>query len=98
MVRWNGRIADREDLVTTITLADGRAYAFEEWRDPAGELLFWLRGTPGGRLWRHPDLSLWRGLGLRAVTSRPVTSRPVTSRPVTSRPVTSRPVTSRAAL
>jgi hypothetical protein len=45
--------------LTTITLADGRAYAFEEWGDPAGGLLFWLHGTPGGRFWRHPDLSLW---------------------------------------
>lgn len=55
--------------MTTITLADGRAYAFEEWGDPAGELLFWLHGTPGGRFWRHPDLSLWSGLGLRVVTA-----------------------------
>ena len=55
--------------MTTITLADGRAYAFEEWGDPAGELLFWLHGTPGGRLSRHPDLFLWRRLGLRVVTA-----------------------------
>ncbi len=54
--------------MTTITLADGRAYAFEEWGDPDGELLFWLHGTPGGRFGRHPDLSLWSGLGLRVVT------------------------------
>jgi len=54
--------------LATITLPDGRAYAFEEWGDPAGQLLFWLHGTPGGRLSRHPDLSLWQRLGLRVVT------------------------------
>jgi pimeloyl-ACP methyl ester carboxylesterase len=51
--------------LTTITLPDGREYAFEEWGDPDGQLLFWLHGTPGGRLTRHPDPTLW---GLRVVT------------------------------
>ena len=54
--------------MTTITLPDGRDYAFEEWGDPAGQWLFWLHGTPGGRLTRHPDPTLWGRLGLRVVT------------------------------
>ncbi|HVB46339.1 MAG TPA: alpha/beta hydrolase [Streptosporangiaceae bacterium] len=54
--------------MSTLTLADGRTYAFEEWGDPAGIPLFWIHGTPGGRLSRHPDLSLWRRLGMRVVT------------------------------
>jgi pimeloyl-ACP methyl ester carboxylesterase len=54
--------------LTTITLTDGRQYAFEEWGDPAGQVLFWLHGTPGGRLTRHPDPTLWSRLGLRVVT------------------------------
>lgn len=54
--------------MTTIKLADGRDYAFEQWGDPAGQWLFWLHGTPGGRLTRHPDASLGQRLGLRIVT------------------------------
>jgi pimeloyl-ACP methyl ester carboxylesterase len=71
--------------LTTITLPDGREYAFEEWGDPAGQLLFFLHGTPGGRLTRHPDPTLWSRLGLRVVTvdrpgygkSAPLPGRPV---------------------
>lgn len=54
--------------MATITLADGRTYAFEQWGDPAGDVLFSLHGTPGGRLGRHPDPDLWRRMGLRVVT------------------------------
>ncbi|HEY7146277.1 MAG TPA: alpha/beta hydrolase [Streptosporangiaceae bacterium] len=54
--------------MTTIMLADGRKYAFEEWGDPAGQLMFSLHGTPGGRLGRHPDRTLWPRLGLRVIT------------------------------
>ncbi|MFG1610389.1 alpha/beta fold hydrolase [Actinoplanes sp. NPDC049265] len=52
----------------TITLADGRAYAFEEWGDPGGRLLFWMYGAPGGRLARHSEPKVWERLGLRVVT------------------------------
>ncbi|MFF1297256.1 MULTISPECIES: alpha/beta fold hydrolase [unclassified Streptomyces] len=51
-----------------MTLADDREYAFEEWGDPSGEVLFWLYGAPGGRLARHSDPDLWSRLGLRVVT------------------------------
>lgn len=54
--------------MATIALPDGRTYAFEEWGDPAGQLLFSLHGTPGGRLSRHPDPALWSRLGLHVVT------------------------------
>lgn len=52
----------------TITVADGRELAYEEWGDPAGQVLFWLHGTPGGRLVRHSDPTLWPRLGLRVIT------------------------------
>lgn len=54
--------------MSTLILPDGRAYAYEQWGDPNGLPLFWIHGTPGGRLSRHPDVSLWQRLGLRVVT------------------------------
>jgi pimeloyl-ACP methyl ester carboxylesterase len=54
--------------VPTITVPDGRELAYEEWGDPTGRVLFWLHGTPGGRLVRHSDPALWPRLGLRVVT------------------------------
>src|SRR5215475_1715911 len=54
--------------MSTLTLADGRAYAYEQWGDPGGLPLFSIHGTPGGRLSRYPDLSLWERLGLRVIT------------------------------
>lgn len=71
--------------MSTLTLADGRTYGYAEWGDPAGAPLFWIHGTPGGRLSRHPDTSLWQRLGLRVVTvdrpgyglSTPLPGRPV---------------------
>jgi pimeloyl-ACP methyl ester carboxylesterase len=68
-----------------LTVGDGRTYGFEEWGDPDGKPLFWIHGTPGGRLSRHPDPTLWRRLGLRVITvdrpgyglSAPLPGRPV---------------------
>jgi pimeloyl-ACP methyl ester carboxylesterase len=54
--------------MSTLTLPDGRTYGYEQWGDPDGLPLFWIHGTPGGRLSRYPDLSLWERLGLRVIT------------------------------
>ncbi|HEY7324773.1 MAG TPA: alpha/beta hydrolase [Streptosporangiaceae bacterium] len=54
--------------MSTLTLPDGRTYGYEQWGDPAGLPLFSVHGTPGGRLSRYPDVSLWERLGLRVIT------------------------------
>jgi pimeloyl-ACP methyl ester carboxylesterase len=54
--------------MTTVSLDDGRVLGYEQWGDPAGHPLFLLHGTPGCRLTRHPDETLWSSLGLRVVT------------------------------
>ena len=54
--------------MSTLTLPDGRVYGYEEWGDHGALPLFWIHGTPGGRLSRHPDVTLWRRLGLRVIT------------------------------
>ncbi len=52
----------------TIGLSDGRVLGYEEWGDPDGLALFSLHGTPGCRLSRTPDATLWARLRLRVVT------------------------------
>ncbi|MEV0202628.1 alpha/beta hydrolase [Nonomuraea sp. NPDC050691] len=47
---------------------DGRTLAVEEWGVPDGTPVFYLHGTPVGRLARHPDDSLFTGLGIRLIT------------------------------
>jgi pimeloyl-ACP methyl ester carboxylesterase len=54
--------------MSTMILADGRTYGYEQWGDPGGVPVFWIHGTPGGRLSRYPDVSLWERLGLRVIT------------------------------
>ena len=54
--------------MSTLTLPDGRTYGYEQWGDPDGLPLFWIHGTPGGRLSRYPDATLWERLGLRVIT------------------------------
>lgn len=54
--------------MSTLTLPDGRTYGYEQWGAPAGLPLFSIHGTPGGRLSRYPDVSLWERLGLRVIT------------------------------
>lgn len=47
---------------------DGRRLTFAEWGDPGGWPVFYLHGTPGSRLSRHPDEGLIRSAGTRMVT------------------------------
>jgi pimeloyl-ACP methyl ester carboxylesterase len=53
--------------VRTLTLPDGRILCFEQWGDPDGSPLFFLHGTPGCRLSRHPDGALWPSLHLHVI-------------------------------
>lgn len=65
------RVADANSISTvdqTATTADGRTLAFCEWGDPAGFPVFSLHGTPGSRLGRHPDESVYERAGVRAIT------------------------------
>jgi pimeloyl-ACP methyl ester carboxylesterase len=48
--------------------ADGRKLAFAEWGDPEGFPVFQLHGTPGSRLGRHPDESIYAKAGARLIT------------------------------
>src|SRR5260370_41026359 len=43
----------------------GRALAWRWWGEPGGTPVLRLQGTPGSRLYRHPDPSIIRGLGVR---------------------------------
>ena len=54
--------------MSTLIMPDGRVYGYEQWGDTAGLPLFSIHGTPGGRLNRYPDVSLWERLGLRVIT------------------------------
>ncbi|MEV4392995.1 alpha/beta hydrolase [Nonomuraea sp. NPDC049607] len=47
---------------------DGRTLAVEQYGMPDGTPVFYLHGTPMGRLARHPDDSLFTGLGIRLIT------------------------------
>lgn len=47
---------------------DGRTLAVEEWGVPDGTPVFYLHGTPMSRLARHPDDTLFTGLGIRLIT------------------------------
>ena len=52
----------------TTTAADGRTVMFAEWGDLQGKPIFLLHGTPGCRLYRHPNEDLMRSTGARIIT------------------------------
>ena len=51
----------------TITVG-GRRLCFAQWGDHDGAPVFALHGTPGGRLNRHPDESVYTSLGAVSYT------------------------------
>lgn len=58
-----------EDGVTyedgELKLRDGRALAWRWWGEPGGTPVLRLQGTPGSRLYRHPNSQVIRDLGVR---------------------------------
>ncbi|MFI6791758.1 alpha/beta fold hydrolase [Nonomuraea sp. NPDC050383] len=51
-----------------VITVDGRTLAVEEWGVPDGTPVIYLHGSPMSRLARHPDDSLFTGLGIRLIT------------------------------
>ncbi len=50
-----------------ITLRDGRQLAYAEYGDPQGKPIFFFHGTPGSRLFHHPDTSIAASAGARII-------------------------------
>jgi len=48
-----------------LELPDGRTLAWRWWGEPDAIPVLRLQGTPGSRLYRHPDPEVQRGLGVR---------------------------------
>jgi pimeloyl-ACP methyl ester carboxylesterase len=48
-----------------LQLPDGRLLAWRWWGEPAATPILRLQGTPGSRLYRHPDAAIQRDLGVR---------------------------------
>lgn len=52
----------------SISTADGRTLAVEEWGVPDGTPVVYAHGTPMSRLARHPDDAMFADLGIRLIT------------------------------
>src|SRR5512136_1292203 len=50
-----------------IRLRDGRRLAYAEYGDPQGKPVFFFHGTPGSRLFHHPDDSVVASTGARII-------------------------------
>ena len=50
-----------------IRLRDGRRLAYAEYGDPQGKPVFFFHGTPGSRLFHHPDASVAASAGARII-------------------------------
>lgn len=55
-------------MTQLLTLPDGRRLAFDEHGDLAGAPVFLFHGTPGSRLFRHPDAAIARDQRARIIT------------------------------
>jgi pimeloyl-ACP methyl ester carboxylesterase len=51
----------------TMRLPDGRTLGYLDSGDPAGRAVFFCHGTPGSRLYHHPDESIPQALGVRLI-------------------------------
>jgi len=52
----------------SVTLRDGRLLSYAEWGNPTAPTLLHFHGTPGSRLERHPDPSVYASREVRFVT------------------------------
>jgi pimeloyl-ACP methyl ester carboxylesterase len=50
-----------------LRLRDGRRLAYAEYGDPQGKPVFFFHGTPGSRLFHHPDTSVAASTGARII-------------------------------
>lgn len=55
-------------LDNVVTVSDGRKLGYSEYGDPNGRPVFFFHGQPGNRLFRFPDESLNRTLGVRLIS------------------------------
>jgi pimeloyl-ACP methyl ester carboxylesterase len=55
-------------MTNTTTLPDGRTLSYAQYGDLNGKPIFFFHGTPSSRLFRHPDDSLTKSLGVRLIT------------------------------
>jgi pimeloyl-ACP methyl ester carboxylesterase len=51
----------------TVRLRDGRQLAYAEYGDPQGKPIFFFHGTPGSRLFHHPDAAVTASAGARII-------------------------------
>src|SRR6478672_10075836 len=63
------RVTDVDEPTGSVVLADGRAIAFMDGGDPSGYPVIGLHGTPGCRLSRLRDDSVYAQAGVRYVTT-----------------------------
>src|SRR5579862_7273981 len=56
------------DRAIAVTAVDGRRLMVATWGDPDGFPVFHLHGTPGSRLGRHYDESVYVDAGARVIT------------------------------
>ena len=52
-----------------IQLQDGRRLGYAEYGNPQGKPVFYFHGTPGSRLYRHPDPTIIDSLSVRLITT-----------------------------
>jgi pimeloyl-ACP methyl ester carboxylesterase len=69
MMRTTAIIAGMEQGFGSVNRADGRTVAYVDGGDPGGYPVIGLHGTPGCRLSRWPDESLYARAGIRYITT-----------------------------
>ena len=60
-------MTDSHQSTERVRLSDGRTLAYTEYGDPRGTPVMFFHGTPGSRLFHHPDGSIATNLGARLV-------------------------------
>ena len=62
------RVESQHGPARQVRLGDGRMLAYAEFGDPTGKPVFYIHGSNGSRLERHPDESIAVSLGVRIIT------------------------------